>query len=218
MDLTPTSLDDLPMAALENAERRLGEVAIVTRYKAPELMSVLNDGYVVAAKARAILARQVALRETALDALRALISLERAPRYLQEQGLATGRSPAGSEDQRKAIIARDPEYQQATNELTELRALMEVYAIRAKALDRAFAAVKAIYGDRVTNPYVSAGNEDADARRNADLGEVADPPPLVRRRDVGETTYLRPQSQPSRPHPSSSPPPQTPRGFVRPQY
>ncbi len=199
----PKDLSQLDTNALVYAESRLEDVATANAFKAPDLLAVFNAGYVVAAKARAIVSGQVDRKEADIQALKAVIALERAPKRLQELGLSTTRSPGGSADQRDAVIASDPDYVQAKRELSELVALAEYYRIRAWSLEKAFSAVKAIIGDRSVNPYLSAGGED--------------------RGNGGRVTVPQQHRQPPEAPPTAAPPrpsssPSAPHGFAAPRY
>lgn len=161
--------DDLPevdLSFVDRAEARLEEVSAVTKFKAPELMHLFNYGQLMAAKAKATLSarHQSALAQS--EALAADISLNRAPALLLSKGLTTARSPAGSEDLRKSVVAADPEYIALQKRINDLKAGVEYFSIRAKTLERAFSAVKAIYGDSQWMPNPTLNNGAPPPREN----------------------------------------------------
>lgn len=146
-------LDHIDFAFLEDGERRINEVAIATKFKGQELMNLFNQAHLAAQKARSALHGRVAELEQEAETLAALISLVRAPAKLKELGVLSARSPGGSEDQRQAVIAMDPEYLALRERILNLKAGVEDYTIRARGMERAFSAVKAIYMDRdLPNP------------------------------------------------------------------
>lgn len=146
-------LKAVDLSVLEHGEARVHEVAIVTKFKAPELLSTYNLAHLTAQKARGILHTRVAELEAQLEALAAVIALERAPVKLKELGVLSPRSPGGSEDQRQAVVQSDPEYRALKERILDLKAGVEEFTIRARSMEKAFSAVKAIYMDRdLPNP------------------------------------------------------------------
>lgn len=165
-------LDDLDLTLLDEAERRLDEVAIVTKLKAPELLNLFNYGHLTAQKARARFSQRLTAVTIAQEALAADIALNKAPEILKAKGLATARSPGGSEDLRKNVIAADPEYQAISRRVNDLKNGLDLFTIRARACERAFSAVKAIYGERdLPNPNLAGGGE---TRRGSPPASVPD--------------------------------------------
>src|SRR5262245_33499050 len=96
-DEAPIPLDMAHWAALE---ARIQEVACVTPQKAPELLATFNRAALdLDHLANTFeLEYQIAVREA--EKVRAEVLLDKVPKVLQEKGLATAKSPMGSEDLR----------------------------------------------------------------------------------------------------------------------
>lgn len=150
-------IQHIDFTPLEEGERRIHEVATVTKMRGQELMNLYNLAHLAAQKGRAAVATQLSAAETAMAALAAEIALVRAPAELKRLGVLSSRSPGGSEDQRSHVIAMDPEYLAMKAQVLALKDAVESFAIRAKSMERAFSAVKAIYLDREL-PNPNTGN------------------------------------------------------------
>jgi hypothetical protein len=149
-------LDGIDLSLLTSGERRIDEVATATKFKGSELMNLFNQAHLTAQRARATLYARVQELELRSDALAAMIALERAPAYLREKGLIGARSPGGSEDQRQAVVAADPEYIAIRSRILALKMGVEEFTIRARSMERSFSAIKCIYSDySLPNPNLN---------------------------------------------------------------
>jgi hypothetical protein len=149
-------LEGIDLAVLEEAERRMHEVASVTKFKAQELLDLFNHAHLAASRARAVFLRASQKAESALEALAADIALNRAPAILKEKGLVSPRSPGGSEDLRQSVVQADPEYREMREQIIDLKAGVETFSVRARAMEKAFSAVKAVFLDKeLPNPGVT---------------------------------------------------------------
>lgn len=111
------------MKTIVEAEARLFEVQRVTPATAPEQLAYwaeakrrANDLYVMIAHQRAIAEREA-------EKTRGRVILDEAPAILKAKGLISDRSPAGSEDLRKAVLATHHEYQEALERVDYLEAV-----------------------------------------------------------------------------------------------
>lgn len=149
-------LEGIDLSVLEEGERRMHEVASVTKFKAQELLDLFNHAHLAASRARAVFLRASQRAESALEALAADIALNRAPAILKEKGLVSPRSPGGSEDLRQSVVQADPEYREMRDQLIDLKSGVETFSVRARAMEKAFSAVKAVFLDKeLPNPGVS---------------------------------------------------------------
>lgn len=146
------------------------EVAAVTAFKAPELLSTFNRAHAQACEIAIQLQREVAAAKSATDRIRAVIILDRAPEVLRTKGLSSTKNPAGSEDLRQAVVDADPEYRTAVDQLDQLKAFYEFVKSKAKSLENSYMSVRRLLGEDLMagrSPNTSAGNEG-----DASIGDV----------------------------------------------
>lgn len=144
-------------------EARLHEVAIVTKTKAPELLSTFNRAYAAVFQQRALLEMEKNTAKREAEKLRAIIILDKVPQILQEKKLATAKSPAGSEDLRQAILALDPEYQEALERVEQITCVIELLTGKLKALENGFTSVKKIMTDDAFNMAIGKNSLSGDS-------------------------------------------------------
>lgn len=145
-------------------EARLDEIAIVTKHKAPELLAMYNRAYLEVCKMSVTLEAELAAAERQRGEIRSKIILDEVPRILKEKGLATAKSPAGSEDLRSAVLDGDTKYQDAVELCEQIRCVIVLLRGKQKAFENAYTAVKKIMGedafDHHPNPRLSAGESN----------------------------------------------------------
>lgn len=135
------------MTQLNNAVQRIVEVQLVTKTKAPELLSTYNVAWRDAAEAMAIGRAAHIQAVRAADRIKAIILLDKAPKILLEKGLATTKSPGGSEHLRQAVLDLDEEYQKAVELADKIECVIELLSGKRKAVEMAFTSVKKILGE-----------------------------------------------------------------------
>lgn len=137
----------IDLKSILESERRLHEVAITTKDKAPELLASFNlswlelHGHIVYLENE----RNIADRE--LRKRRSVIVLDVAPQILKDKGLANPRSPAGNEDLREAVINQDAEYLAIEERYQKIEAVIELLRGKLKAFEMAYNSVKKIISD-----------------------------------------------------------------------
>jgi hypothetical protein len=133
----------LDLSEVHRLEARKVEVASVTKFKAPELMQQMERGYyVVSTKLMPLVAFQLSQAEQALDARKAVVMLDEAPRILREKGLVTSRNPSGSADQRESVLALDKEYAQLKNTAEMIKAVYELLKGKRHGFEMSFRAIQ----------------------------------------------------------------------------
>lgn len=157
----------LDMTNCYKAEGRIQEVAFVTPHKAPELLAVFNETFLELTRYLSQLDYELNVAERAANKVRAIILLDKVPEILKERGLATAKSPLGSEDIRTAILDTDQEYQEALERCDKIRAISKLLQGKLKAIEMAYTSVKKIIGENVYN----AKNPNLTHKEN-DFGEV----------------------------------------------
>ena len=148
---------------MQTAEARLFEVATVTPHKANELLALFNNAFLIAGKGLVQARYQHVKAEQAVSKRRAVIVTDILPTKLQEKGLATARSPLGSEDIRAAFIEQDEDFIALTNRKDQIRAVVELLDLKKKAFENAYSSVKKILGENnytATNRDLSGGHGD----------------------------------------------------------
>lgn len=137
----------LELGEIYRAEARIMEIQGITKAKAPELLSVFN---------RAYLQLSGMIRELELEHLRAtriakkrrsVILLDEAKDLLISKGLATNRSPAGSADQREALLDGDDEYQAALERAETIKVYQELLQDKRKGIEMGYHSVKRLISE-----------------------------------------------------------------------
>jgi hypothetical protein len=140
-------LDDkrIEMGDIYKLEARQQEIAIVNKVTAPELMQAFIDGYGHASRAQIQLEWELTQALKHADERRAVVYLDIAPKTLQEKGLTRPNAPAGSEDQRKAVLALDKDYQSLQDRVSMIEAAVEFLKTKTKAFEMSYQSVKKVY-------------------------------------------------------------------------
>lgn len=137
----------IDLREISGYEARLDDVAIVTKQKAPELLSIYNRAYLEVSKTATTLENDLAGAERHQGEVRSRIVLDDAPRILKEKGLVSAKSPAGSEDLRTAVLEGNSEYQDAVELCEQIRCVIALLRGKQKAFENAYTAVKKIMGE-----------------------------------------------------------------------
>lgn len=140
----------IEMAEIYRLEARKQEIATVNKHNAPELMQSFIDGFGHAARAAVQLEWELNQANKYAEERKAIVYLEVAPAYLQEKGLVRAANPSGSEDQRKAVLARDKEYMALQDRVAMIEATNEYLRLKMKGFEMAYQAVKKVY-DSLSN-------------------------------------------------------------------
>lgn len=164
--LTPLAID---LTEVIRAESRIHEIATLSAGKAPELLAAFNLAYIEASRAIALLEQELSQAKRRCDQVRAMVILDRVPRVLAERGLASSKSPMGSEDLRRAVLDMDPDYQQAAQLVADIDGSVEVVRSKLRGIEMAYNSVKKLLSDQTFSfiGSLSAGNEG-----NATIGQV----------------------------------------------
>jgi hypothetical protein len=132
-------------------ETRIAEIATCTPGKAPELLASFNRAALELDRLSNLLEleHQTALREA--EKVRAEVLLDRVPRILASKGLTTPKNPMGSEDLRNAVLAQDPDLDQALERAAQLKAMSRLIRGKYDAFERAFRSVRTLVGEQNFN-------------------------------------------------------------------
>lgn len=132
-------------------EARIAEIATVTGVKAPELLATFNRACLELDRIANNVELEYHNSVRAADRLRAEILIDKVPGILISKGLATTKNPMGSEDLRNAVLARDPDYDQALERSEQLKALNKLMRGKFDAFERAFRSVRTLVGEQNFN-------------------------------------------------------------------
>lgn len=153
--LDPLVLD---MDDIRKAEIRLPEVALTNSLRAPELLATFNASYLVAARYANQLEYELGAAQRRLAETRAIFLIDKLPGLLAEKGLATARSPLGSEDIRQAFLDRDPEYKQVQEVIATIETYKSMMDIYRRGFENAYNSVKKLIGNAPTQTFLSNPN------------------------------------------------------------
>lgn len=152
--------DRLDLTVLYDAERRLPEIANANEHTAPNLLATFNVAYLDAAAMLKRVDVFLGMAERAARQRRSVVLLDVAPAKLEALGLATKRSPAGSEDLRSAVLDADDEYRAALEMVDQVEAIVGLLAEKKRGFEMAYGSVKSLVrGD--SRPYASNPNISA---------------------------------------------------------
>lgn len=153
--LDPLVLD---MDEIRKAEIRLPEVALTNALRAPELLATFNSSYLVAARYANQLEYELGAAQRRLSEARAIFLIDKLPGLLAEKGLATARSPLGSEDIRQAFLDRDPEYKQIQEVIATIETYKTMMDIYKRGFENAYNSVKKLIGNAPSPNFLSNPN------------------------------------------------------------
>jgi hypothetical protein len=145
-------------------ENRIEEVAFVTTAKAPELMARFNEAYLYVHKHISLLEYELNRAEREANKVRAIILLDKVSVILEQKGLLSGKSRAGSEDLRTAILDQDEEYQDALDQTQKIKCVIELLKGKLKGFEMAYTSTKKILGEssmNLINRTFGSGTGDA---------------------------------------------------------
>ena len=140
----PKVLDLTRVYAIED---RVQEIAYVTPQKAPELLARFNETFLYLHKMVSSLEYVYLEAEGEANRIKSIVLLDRAPEILEKKGLINGKSRAGSEDLRNAVLAQDEEYQSALDIVAQIQCIIELLRGKLKGIEWAFTSVKKILGE-----------------------------------------------------------------------
>ncbi len=136
----------IPMKKINWTLSRQMEVATVNVHKAPELLATMNVAWLDLKSNINTLEMVLCEVQREADRRKSIVILDEVPKILAAKGLASPRSPSGSADQRDAILALDPEYDQLKNHVAMIEAVQEELEDKLEAVTRTYESVKKILG------------------------------------------------------------------------
>lgn len=143
---TPNTPDKtFEMGEIHALEARQQEIATVSKVTAPELMQAFINGYGHSSRTQIQLEWELTQALKHLEERRAVVNLDIAPAYLQEKGLTRPSNPAGSEDQRKSVLAKDKEYGLLQDRVAMIEAATEYLKTKTKSFEMSYQSVKKVY-------------------------------------------------------------------------
>lgn len=147
------------MNRVYKAEARFCELQALTRAKAGELLRAFIEAWSDARLGLAKAQEQLNKAKRRLRQVEGVAVLDKAVRVLEEKKLISTRSPAGSEDLRKAVVATDPDVAAAAEAVEMLAAISDLLETKAEALKMAYFSVDRVLDPRERHVDVSGGAE-----------------------------------------------------------
>jgi hypothetical protein len=151
-----------------NALGRIQEVAFTNSSKAPELLATFNNAYLETARIVAMVQYEYNRAVRARENARAVFMVDKLPSVVASKGLATSKSPMGTEDIRSSLLRMDDDFLGAEVVVDELKAVTALFEANAKALEMAYTSVKKIISDtlasRTLMPSTNAASVMADLK------------------------------------------------------
>jgi len=131
------SIDLAPIAAIE---ARIPEIAFVTPAKAHELLAAFNEGQRELTTLIVKVGLSLHAAEQNADAIKATIMLDKVEGILAAKGITKS-----SVDLREAVLALDPEYQQARDRVAYVEAVLELLKGKQEGIKRAYFSVQNVF-------------------------------------------------------------------------
>lgn len=153
----------LDMREIRRAQARLIELRSVTKLKAGELIYTFIDAWSRAATYAVQLKAEVQRAKARMREARAVVVLDKVPEELKRRGLASARSPAGSEDLRTSVVDRDRDFQAAEDLVIQLTAEHALMETRAEQFKMAYFSVDRDNGPNRRDTSGGAGEDDLGA-------------------------------------------------------
>lgn len=169
------------MKKIHKASARIGELAYMTRAKSGEFLATFIRAVREARDARAMVKGQFGAWKKKLRRIKGEVVLDRGPDKLREKGLASARSPAGSEDLRNALVDTDEEYGDAQDKLLQVEAALDHLENAVEELSMAYFATQSLIKGFEPSRATSGGVGDDDVGARDDVEKAQD---FVRSRSV----------------------------------
>ncbi len=139
---------EIDLSRVRELEARKEEASAISKVKAPELLTAMNEGYtILATKLLPLVSYELTQAKQAADERKAVVFLDEAPRILKEKGLSRPNNPSGSADQREAILSLDPEFKKLRNAVDMLDAVYELLKGKMRGFEMSYSSVKRTYDD-----------------------------------------------------------------------
>lgn len=153
---------------LANAKARLVDLQAVTKLKAGELLHTFIRAWSDTAQLQKQAERHLMRAKRRVKEVRAIVVLDRGPEELKKRGLATTRSPGGSEDLRDSVVSMDPDYQLACERLEQIQAVVGLLEIETETFKMAYFSVS-----KLIDPYDKTTN-DTSGGTDGEIGAMTD--------------------------------------------
>jgi hypothetical protein len=145
---------ELDLSNVLSIEMRQPEVATVNKETAPELMFIFNKGYSEVSRMMTKVSFEYNQALKFANKRKSVVTLEVAPTILKEKNLVNARSPAGSEDLRRAVLEQDDEYLALVDKVHIIEAFYEFLKTKQKSMEMSYYSCRKIYD----GSYASLGS------------------------------------------------------------
>jgi hypothetical protein len=141
-NLEPLRFD---LTNINHAEKRKSELAYVNKETSSDLQQLFNRAYCEVLRMMVQISFEYGQATKFANKRRSVVILDIVPELLVKKGLATTKSPAGSEDLRRAVLEQDDEYLQLTDKTQSLKAFHELLKSKAKGFEMAYHTAKKVF-------------------------------------------------------------------------
>ena len=139
----------LDMREIYQLEVRKQEVATVTKFKAQELLYLMEKGYsAISTDMLPKVLLELNNARDAAEARKAVVMLDVAPVVLREKKLTKESNPGGTADQRESVLALDEEYRALKKTVDQLEAVYEWLKGKMKGFEMSYQSVKKVYDNQ----------------------------------------------------------------------
>jgi hypothetical protein len=150
---------EIDMSKLYELDARKVQIGAANPATAPELMRAMEEGFSLSGQLHAMVIAKITEAENAVLQRRAEVILDIVPEVLKAKGLASARSPGGSEDHREAVLSLDREYQARREIVAALESIKELLKIHMRGFEMAYGAVKRVVENPQAFLFSSGGND-----------------------------------------------------------
>lgn len=155
------------MRKIHNAEARLIELSSITKEKAGELLACFIDAYDNARTFRAVLRGELIRAKQRVKSVAGRVTLDEAATILKEKGLLNTRSPAGSEDLRKAVVDTHADYIAAIDLQAQVEAALDHMDGKVEKMHMAYFSAQELQKGSSLSKHISGGVGDDDSDLSA---------------------------------------------------
>ena len=158
---------------IAKVENRMGEVAFLTKDKAPELLSLFNVAWRDLHELTTLLQHELDLAKDNLTKTRGRVLLDVVLPMIKEKDLP------GAKDIRDALVDADSQVQMAGARVYEISCVKELLSGKLKAIEMTYTSIKKIMGEGSFNYSTPNSNLSAGGKSSVPVGRGDDVPSMA---------------------------------------
>jgi hypothetical protein len=164
----------LDMTDVYRAEVRLVELKGVNRQRAGELVYTFIEAWDRAKQYLSTASIELLRAKQRVRNIRAAIVLDSSIEVLKKKELVSSRSPAGSEDLRESVVNSDPQFQEATERVYQIQAVVEILDSQVEKFRMAYFSINKLLDPYQPPPSISGGTGLDDVGAMTETEKVRD--------------------------------------------